>query len=213
MIISPGRKYIFVHAPKTGGTSMSVALERRAMADDILIGDTPKAKRRAGRVAKLQAAAAGRLWKHSTIADIEGIVDFSGMFVFTLVRNPWDRLVSYYHWLKDQSWDHPAVHAAQEQSFADFLGNAVVMDPFRSMPFQAYVTNRAGTQRCDAFIRLEALDEDSAALEAHLGFSLGDVPRLNNSARGPYRDYYDRRTRELVAENCAADIARFGYVF
>ncbi|MBT6534021.1 MAG: Type II secretory pathway, pullulanase PulA, partial [Marinovum sp.] len=50
MIISPGRKFILVHIPKTGGTSMAAALEQRAMADDILIGDTPKAKRRRKRL-------------------------------------------------------------------------------------------------------------------------------------------------------------------
>ena len=43
MIISRGRGYIFVHIPKTGGTSMAAALEARAMKDDILIGDTEKA--------------------------------------------------------------------------------------------------------------------------------------------------------------------------
>ena len=42
MIISRGRGYIFVHIPKTGGTAMALALEDRAKADDILIGDTPK---------------------------------------------------------------------------------------------------------------------------------------------------------------------------
>ena len=36
MIISHGRRYIFVHAPKTGGTSMKLALEARARADDII---------------------------------------------------------------------------------------------------------------------------------------------------------------------------------
>jgi hypothetical protein len=46
MIISPGRKFIFVHIPKTGGTSLALALEDRAMKNDILIGDTPKAKKR-----------------------------------------------------------------------------------------------------------------------------------------------------------------------
>ena len=52
---------------------MAAALEQRAMADDILIGDTPKAKRRRKRLDKLRAK--GRLWKHSTLADIEGVVD------------------------------------------------------------------------------------------------------------------------------------------
>ena len=53
MIISRGRHYIFVHIPKTGGTSFATALEARAMADDIFIGDTPNAKRRKGRLKSL----------------------------------------------------------------------------------------------------------------------------------------------------------------
>jgi hypothetical protein len=98
MIISHGWRYIFVHAPKTRGTSMTLALEAGAKADDIMIGDTPRAKRRRKRLAGL--APAGRLWKHSTLRDIVGIVDASAMqdyFVFTIVRNPRDRMVSYYH--------------------------------------------------------------------------------------------------------------------
>src|SRR6056297_1476065 len=113
MIISPGRRFIFVHIPKTGGTSMALALEARAHRDDILIGDTPKAIKRKRRLTALKPR--GRLWKHSTLADIDGIVspeDLDGLFVFTMVRNPWDRMVSYYHWLRHQRFDHPAVRLA-----------------------------------------------------------------------------------------------------
>ena len=89
---------------------MMLALEARAKADDIIIGDTPKAKQRRKRLAGLTPA--GRLWKHSTLRDLDGIVDASAMqdyFVFTIVRNPWDRMVSYYHWAREQSFDHPVV--------------------------------------------------------------------------------------------------------
>ena len=75
MIISHGWRYIFVHEPKTRGTSMTLALEAGAKADDIMIGDTPRAKRRRKRLADLTPA--GRLWKHSTLRDIVGIVDAS----------------------------------------------------------------------------------------------------------------------------------------
>ena len=48
MIISRARRFIFVHIPKTGGTAFTLAYEARAAKDDILIGDTPKARKRAG---------------------------------------------------------------------------------------------------------------------------------------------------------------------
>ena len=51
MIISLGHKYIFVHALKTAGTSMALTLEARAMKDDIILGDTPKAVKRRKRFA------------------------------------------------------------------------------------------------------------------------------------------------------------------
>lgn len=73
MILSRGRRYIFIHIPKTGGTALTLALEARAMKDDILIGDTPKAKARHARQRGLKSA--GRLWKHATMADIAGLDD------------------------------------------------------------------------------------------------------------------------------------------
>ena len=79
MILSSGRAYVFVHIPKTGGTAMALALEGRAMKDDIMLGDTPKARKRRRRLQDFKAA--GRLWKHSTLADIDGLVPIlDGLF-------------------------------------------------------------------------------------------------------------------------------------
>ncbi|HBB82064.1 MAG TPA: Type II secretory pathway, pullulanase PulA, partial [Sulfitobacter sp.] len=72
MIISRGRSYVFVHIPKTGGTSLALALEGRAMKDDLMLGDTPKALKRRRRLQRVQTS--GRLWKHSTLSDIDRLV-------------------------------------------------------------------------------------------------------------------------------------------
>lgn len=215
MILSRGRRYIFVHAPKTGGTALSLALEARAMADDILVGDTPKARRRRGRLKGVETS--GRLWKHAMLADLYGLVSQEEMetfFVFTLVRNPWDRMVSYYHWLQQQSFDHPAVGLARSLDFAAFLRAPEVIGPVAAAPYGRYVTDGRGVERASAFIRLEHLAEDLAPLEAHLRFTLGEIPRANESnRRRDWRGYYGEDEAELVARACATDIARFGYRF
>ena len=214
MIVSRGRGYIFVHIPKTGGTAMALALEDRAKADDIMIGDTPKAVKRRGKVKGVQTA--GRLWKHSTLADAEGLIsrdEMAAMFTFTLVRNPWDRMVSYYHWLKSQTFDHPAVALAQSKGFSSFLNAPLTLATFRKNSYASYMTDGAGTQHADLYIRLEHLRDDIAPLAAHLGF-MPDLPIANASARPrDWRGFYTESDAELLGDLCAADIASHGYSF
>ncbi|WP_420859020.1 Type II secretory pathway, pullulanase PulA [Marivivens marinus] len=214
MIISRGRRYIFAHAPKTGGTALALALEARAKADDILIGDTPKALRRRRRLKGVQAA--GRLWKHSTLADVEGLIsraEMAELYCVSLVRNPWDRLVSYYHWLQTQTFDHPAVRLAQATDFSTFLNAPMVGQSFQANPYAHYLTDGAGVELANLYIRLEQLADDIRPFEAHLGFSLS-IDRVNASDRGrDWRPYYSDADAALVARFCAADIARFGYGF
>jgi hypothetical protein len=47
-----------------------------------------------------------------------------------------------------------------------------------------------------------------------LGFRLTPLPRANESARArDWRGYYSDADAALIAEDCAEDIARFGYAF
>ncbi len=214
MIISRGRRYIFVHIPKTGGTAMAMALEARAMKDDILIGDTPKAVRRRGRLKDVKTA--GRLWKHSTLADAEGLIsrdEMADLMVVTLVRNPWDRIVSYYHWLQAQRFDHAAVKLAQTLDFSAFLNHPHTQSSLAANPYAHYITDGAGVPHDALIARLEHWREDLAPFAQHLGFDL-ELPRANASDRArDWRGYYSDEDADLVGRLCEDDIARSGYRF
>lgn len=183
------------------------------MKDDVMLGDTPKAVKRRRRVKDVSAA--GRLWKHSTLADIEGLAtpeEIQTFFTFALVRNPWDRLVSYYHWLRLQNFDHPAVALAKTMEFQGFVAHPHTMKSVKSAPYGSYLTFR-GAECASCFIRIEHFDADAGPLFDHLGFPLS-LQRVNTSERrADYRDYFDSKTRAVVEDICGEDIARFGYQF
>jgi len=214
MIISHGRRYLFVHIPKTGGTSMALALENRAKADDILIGDTPKAVKRKHRLKTVKTA--GRLWKHSTLADVDGLItpdQMADLFTFTLVRNPWDRMVSYYHWLQTQTFQHPAVTLSRTCNFSGFLNAPLTRRTFQAAPFRHYMTDAHGQCHADLYIRLEHLETDLRPLTAHLGFDL-ELPRANSSRRArDWRPFYSDADADLLAEICSMDVEAHGYAF
>ena len=184
------------------------------MKDDILIGDTPKARRRRRRLEGVEAD--GRLWKHASLADINGLVspDFvRSAFCFTLVRNPWDRMVSYYHWLRAQRFAHPAVARAKAVGFSEFLSSTDIQASIQAANYASYMQAADGRECAQLFIRLEHFDEDASALWEHLGFHL-ELPHKNRSERGhDYRGYYTSSDAELLSQLCHKDVQRFDYRF
>ncbi len=215
MIISPGRRYIFVHAPKTGGTAMALALEARAMKDDIMVGDTPKAVARKGRLKDLgcgtatdQAFDAGRSRRLSHAGG--RCRAFSSSCWCAIRGTAWSATTTG---CGTQSFKHPAVFLSKRFSFDRFVTQPMIGESMRKSNYARYVTDARGGERCDLFVRLEHLAADIAPLEAHLGFAL-NMPHVNRSDRAAdYRSYYTDATRDRVAEMSRADIDRFGYSF
>jgi len=136
------------------------------------------------------------------------------LFLVTLVRNPWDRVVSYYHWLRKQSFGHPAVGLAKGLGFSGFLNHADTRASLAAWPYGAYLRDAQGVERAALFARIEAVEQDMQPFEAHLGFRVTPFPRANDSERArDWRGYYSDADAGVVADLCAEDIARFGYRF
>lgn len=93
-MVSTSNNFIFVHIPKTGGNSIQNILKNYS--EDIIIKDfnhQDGVERFGLRNNNFNYK------KHSTLLDYKKILGknlFEQMFKFTLVRNPWDRMISYY---------------------------------------------------------------------------------------------------------------------
>jgi hypothetical protein len=145
---------------------------------------------------------------------------FRSYFKFAFVRNPWDRLVSTWSFLRaggmnevDRAW--AAQHLAAYPSFDEFvrrgLGEESIMRFPHFRPQTYYVADRNGGVT-DFLGRYESLTVDFAEVARRLGKS-GPLPMHNKSEHAHFSTYYHPETRDIVGRIYARDAELFGYRF
>jgi len=205
MLISQRPRFLFVHIQKTGGTSLEKVL----------------------RAACPQVQQIGCRHDYaSTACKILG-PDYPDYFKFAFVRNPWDRLVSWYSMIVQYSqgkprkklnglWQYVLDTASSFEEFILYCTEAVDDEGGRkSFVFDqsTYITDNGGSIIVDFIGRYENFARDARYVLDRLGAPADDVPQVNRSVHDGYRQYYTERTRQLVAERYHRDIERFGYRF
>ena len=200
-MISLQKHFLFVHIPKTAGNSIQTAL--RDYSEDQLVAlrkEQDGIERFGLRNPKYN------IKKHSTLAEYRDALEneqFRSLYKFSCVRNPWDRMVSYYFTptQSPETWDRKKFRKMISKivSVADYLR----LDHDEEDPF----TN------VDYIMRFENLAEDFRTVCGKIGISAATLPRYNRSNREHYSKYYDDELRELVRTQFAAEIERFGYTF
>jgi len=200
-MISLQKHFLFVHIPKTAGNSIQTAL--RDYSEDQLVAlrkEQDGIERFGLRNPKYN------IKKHSTLAEYRDALEneqFRSLYKFSCVRNPWDRMVSYYFTptQNPETWDRKKFRKMISKivSVADYLR----LDQDDEDPF----TN------VDYIMRFENLAEDFRTVCGKVGISAATLPRYNRSNREHYSKYYDDELRELVRTQFAAEIERFGYTF
>lgn len=185
---------IFVHIPKCVGVSVS-----RALFGNLAGGHTT-------------------LEEYLDIFEPRCIIDY---FKFTVVRNPWDRVVSAYFFLKhgglgesDRSLFEKELGGFRD--FGDFVKNWInrsnIWKWYHFRPQHHYMLDKRQKVHLDFVAFTENIDSDFATIAHRMGLGRA-LPKSNRSDHSRYQDYYSDETADIVARTYAEDIEMLGYTF
>ena len=189
-------KSIFIHVPKAAGTSISRAIY-------------------------------GRNIGHMKALDYQKISkrEYRRYFSFAIVRNPWDRVVSAYNFVKQggtslvQPLPNPVYASPYFESFdafvTDWLPNAELgAEDVVFEPQWHYVSDKKGEIIVNYIGKIENISQCLVEISQQLGMDI-EMKNLNRSNRNltNYREYYNKNTIKIVQKIYEKDIAMFDYEF
>ena len=165
---------------------------------------------------------------HATVADYQIVFnknEFSSFYKFAFVRNPWDRLVSAYIYLKsggmnprDSKWADE--YLSSLKNFNDFVLNWLnrnnIYKGIHFLPQYKFITSSNRLSPDVDFVGFfENIDNDYSYIRNLL--QLGDEKlAFRNKTPGKlqdYRSYYNNKTIQIVSEVYKEDIELLGYDF
>lgn len=206
MIISKSKKFIFIHNQKTAGTSIENYL-KSSIPDTVDLFPRHVFAREGRKKLDLE-------WDE--------------YFKFGFVRNPWDRLVSWYSMIIERPnlgtcnkfWKYVR---EKSNNFESFIINCsdTVYDEEHGILFPKsaainqydYFANSDDDLIVDFIGKFENLKNDFNYIQNILKLPHALLPKLNVTINKKYQDFYNDRTKKIVAERFKKDIDFFGYKF
>lgn len=216
-IINQTKGFVFVHVPKAAGTSVTNELSKYTTYQDLEIGGTHFGE-------QIHSAYNKRfdLAKHtpsSGIRNVIGDVDWDKMFTFSIVRNPYDRVISTYKFLK--KWE------GTPEEFKNILGefsdiNEYILSDiweesdgpdfiFRPQTFWLTDQNDRSKVIVDFVGKLETLDKDLAYIMSCIEgkeIKPSKIPQLNKT-EGAFE--LSKESIEKINHVYARDFKFWGY--
>lgn len=186
----------FIHIPKTAGTSIYTSL-----------GMTPLP------YTHVPARILKRLYPE----------DYASAYSFAFVRNPWDRMVSTFSFLKNgvtwpeqKSW---ALANIGDQPFQAFLRRMARDYRYRNRILSYnfffaqnyFLSDRAGRLIVSDVLRFEALTEDFGRVQRRLGLETPLSHDRKSSRNADFSSHYDQVSWDFVGDLYKSDIKAFGY--
>lgn len=212
--VYPELKAIFIHIPKTAGTSIHHSLDEMA-AERMVSSDFDKLGK------KLQHLDLSKHVKAADLMPVVGQARWDGCFSFTFVRNPWDLMVSSYEWWCQKAYKfkylkEKAKEVSAFPSFTDYILSdygQYMINEFAGNMTDWYCVDEV--QVVDFVGKVENIDSDWAVICNALDVDVEKyrLPFANKSVRKPYQDYYTNETRQIIGDRFAPTIEQFEYVF
>jgi hypothetical protein len=200
---SPFLKYVFIHIPKCAGSSIHRVLGVLHAQRSLTVGK-PKYHKHAKAVKVREVL--GPAWNEC--------------FKFSFVRNPWDLMVSSYHWWLTYAEIFPGLHKdiARIREIGTFSGfirsefGRSMLNEHRGGDLTEWISD--GDEIIVDFVgRYENLNEDWSKVCRALNLPALPLGRENQVVRQDYRVFYGDESRDLVANRFARTIELFGYRF
>jgi hypothetical protein len=194
MSISEQGKFIFIKINRCAGSSMQTGIEEHF--DD------------------LQEKG------HRSIRAFD--VDYDKYFKFCFVRNPWDKMVSFYHFHKRRRFDRLPDNSRPDfktficKSMHDMtfpMPNGQSTAGMRMSNQTEWLRDAAGEIRMDFIGRFENLHADYATVCGKLNIPVTELPHKSKSRHDHYTSYYDDETAAIVASRFSDDLKILGYEY
>lgn len=225
MIISHKYKFVFIHAPKTAGTSIRQLLAKNScLNNDIVAGHwhniTEKQYEEFPHISR-------DIWTHTSAMLGKEFFedngwDWDSYFKFGFIRNPWDRMVSSYRYLIQDMKNHPNPHPKNVEIHERFHGKPIkdfIMERAKD-PTRHYLCDKKGNLMVDYVGKFENLWTDMKEIIKQINPKINEcewsLPHRNSTSTKEtkhYSHYYDNESKEMVRSKCGQSIELGNYKF
>jgi len=206
MIISNKHKFIFVAIPKTATHAIRFALRKHLdeKTDWEQVGLFVKKTLPVESLAKLGN---GHI-KCTEIQPFLGTKIWNNYFKFTIVRNPYDRFISYCFFMNQNDITFKK-HALERMKI--IIKNKKVHQNLWFIPQHQFITDNNGELMVDFVGKYESLVNAYQQVCTKIGIPSGRLFKVNSSIHNDYTEYYDDELSQAVFEFYHQDFELFGY--